>query len=81
MSKSSTLIVRGLRVSNRSNRRFLVVAIREHVVTTDSGVYPRFARVEKRSDSLTTAKAHARRLGYFPGGGHVVVDSLTGEEV
>ena len=79
--KPATITVRGHRVSNRSNRRWLAVAVRPEAVVTERGTYVPFAEVRKRSDNLGTVRREARRYGWANGAFMVVVDSLTGEEV
>ena len=94
-TKPSSLTVRGQRISNRSNRRFLVVAVRPEPIRVtpeeaaisrgrlQSGVYVAFAEVLKRSDSAVTARrfqeSQVGRMGF--GTAVVLVDSVTGEEV
>ncbi len=91
--KPSTLTVRGRKVSNRSNRRWIVVAVRAEDVTIRAedeahrifgravGTYVAFAEVIARSDSIATARKRAERYGRSVGTVVVVVDSTTGEEV
>lgn len=80
--RPSHLIVRGQRVSNRSQRRYLAVAVRPKPVQTDEGTYVAFADIRKRSDNLATVRADQRRYGYQAHGCFVVVvDTETGEEV
>lgn len=81
MTKSTTITVRGHKVSNRSQRRFLVVAVRPEAVETDHGTYVAFADVRKRTDSIETARTTQRRYGRAWGAFMVIVDSETGEEV
>ena len=77
-----TVHVRGHKVTTRSPRRYLVVAVRPEPVTDpEHGTYVAFAEIRKRTDSHTVAKNTARRLGRFNGGFHVVVDTVTKEEV
>jgi len=77
--KPTTLIVHGHKISNRSNRRYLAVAVRPEPVVTDEGAYVAFASVLKRSDKYETAARAAYNYGHSHGAFAVVVDSLDGE--
>lgn len=78
---TTTLTVRGQKVSNRSQRRYLAVAVRPEPRETADGVYVAFAEILKRSDSLRTVRREQERYGFSRGAFAVVVDSLTGEEI
>lgn len=77
------LTVRGLAVTTRTPRRFAAIYLRPTAVTVEGeGTYVAFAEVIKRTDSLATAKAAARRRGFgYHGSFAVVVDLDTGMEV
>lgn len=76
-----TFTVRGHKLRTRTNRRFVVVAVRPEPVTTDAGTYVAFADIRKRTDNIDTARTVARRYGFPPGAFAVVVDLTTGEEI
>jgi len=81
---STTFTVRGHKVRSQSQRRYIVVAVRPEPVPTANGYYVAFARIERRSDNLATARKAARHYDFnLAGNGSfaVVVDSATGEEV
>lgn len=77
------LKVRGIDLATRTQRRYLMVAVRPEAVQTDQGVYVAFAEVQKRSDNLDTVRDAARKAGWHrgPGMAYVVVDTVTGAEV
>ena len=77
----STITVRGHKVSNKTNRAYVVVAVRPEPITTERGTYVAFARIEKRTDNIDTARGCVRRYGRQNGAFCVVVRSATGEEV
>lgn len=75
------IVVRGIRVTTRTPRRYAVVAVRPEPYTTDQGTYVAFAEVEKRTDNIATARTAVRRAYRGMGVFRVVVDLTTGEEV
>lgn len=81
MPSSRTLSVRGHRVTTRTDRRWIVVAVRPKAVVYDDYTYPAFVRVLKRTDSIDTARAEQRKFGFPPGSFAVIMDKATGKEV
>lgn len=79
-----TFEVHGHKVRTRTQRRYVIVTVRPEPVRTDKDdVYVAFARVDKRTDNVVTAKDYARRWANSLGPGCllVVVDTTTGKEV
>lgn len=76
------LTVRGIPVTTRTPRRYIVVKVRPEPYTTEAGTYVAFAEVVKRTDSLDAARREERRdnsatFRYFT----VVIDTATGDEI
>lgn len=81
-SGTKTFHVRGIRCRTRSPRRYAVVYVRPEATEFDGNTYQPYARVEKRTDNLATARRECRRFGYSPSGAfQVIVDTTTGEEI
>lgn len=80
-----TFTVRGHKIRSQSNRRYLVIAVRPAPVplagTAGKGMYVAFARVEKRTDNIKTARAAIRKYGHANGAFAVVIDAATGAEI
>lgn len=82
--QTQSFTIRGMKIRSRTPRRFLVVAVRPEPVTTEGGTYLAFATIEKRTDSITTARTFVRWMcnrGRGIGVAVVVIDTTTGEEV
>lgn len=79
--KPTTLEVRGQKISNRGNRRYLAVWVRPVPFTDERGTFVAGAHVLKRSDNLEVASKVARKYDCGPSSFTVVIDSNTGEEI
>jgi hypothetical protein len=80
-TKTHRLVVRGREIKTRTERRYVVVAVRPKPTATEAGTFVAFARVEKRTDSIETARTVARRYGFANGAFAVVIDTTTGGEI
>lgn len=82
MAQSITFEVRGQKVRTSTQRRYVVIAVRsEPVHVAGEGTYVAFARIEKRSDNIETARKAAAKHPRFVGGETVVMDTATGWEI
>jgi len=79
--KPSTINVRGHRVSNRTNRRFVVVGVRPEPRVVGDKTFVPFAEIVRRTDDITRARKVASKYGFSNGAFAVVVNSETGEEI
>jgi len=80
-TQTHRLVVRGQVVKTRTARRYVVVAVRSEPVVVDGGVLVAFAQVERRTDSLETARRVARRGASGRGVGVAIIDTATGAEI
>lgn len=76
-----TFTVRGMKLRNGSNRRYLVVAVRPSTIRLPGGDLVTFVETRKRSDSSATARKEADKTYRAEGVAIVVLDTVTGEEL
>lgn len=75
-------VIKGFKITTRTPRRYAVVVMREEAVVNHLGTYMAFARVEKRTDNLVTARRAAQAACNFTVKiSAYVVDLTTGEAI